>query len=69
MAWLCQTGIFHPGMLEIRDPIMTHSPFCGVMEWASVDDSARLLVWAAGVDVPNEFWGGIYNIGGGERGV
>lgn len=23
-AWVRQTGIFHPGMLEIRDPIMTH---------------------------------------------
>ena len=41
-ASLRQTGIFHPGMLEIRDPIMTHSPFAGVMEWASDQDSARL---------------------------
>ncbi|MEW1834142.1 NAD(P)-dependent oxidoreductase [Microbacterium sp. NPDC079995] len=66
-AWLRQTGIFHPGMLEIRDPIMTHSPFAGVMEWATAEDSARLLVGAACVDVPDEFWGGIYNIGGGEQ--
>lgn len=66
-AWLRQTGIFHPGMLEIRDPIMTHSPFAGVMEWATAEDSARLLVGAASVDVPDEFWGGIYNIGGGEQ--
>jgi nucleoside-diphosphate-sugar epimerase len=65
-AWLRQTGIFHPGMLEIRDPIMTHSPFTGVMEWVSAEDSARLLVAASAVDVPDEFWGGIYNIGGGE---
>ena len=66
-AWLRQTGIFHPGMLEIRDPIMTHSPFAGVMEWVTAEDSARLLVGAASVDVPPEFWGGIYNIGGGEQ--
>lgn len=66
-AWLRQTGIFHPGMLEIRDPIMTHSPFAGVMEWATAEDSARLLVGAASADVPEEFWGGIYNIGGGEQ--
>lgn len=65
-AWLRQTGIFHPGMLEIRDPIMTHSPFNGVMEWASAEDSARLLVGVSSPDVPTEFWGGIYNIGGGE---
>lgn len=64
-AWLRQTGVFHPGMLEIRDPIMTHSPFTGVMEWASAEDSARLLAGVAGTDVPEEFWGGIYNIGGG----
>lgn len=66
-AWLRQTGIFHPGMLEIRDPIMTHSPFAGVMEWATAEDSARLLVGAASADVPERFWGGVYNIGGGEQ--
>lgn len=65
-AWLRQTGIFHPGMLEIRDPIMTHSPLTGVMEWVSAEDSARLLVGASAADIPDEFWGGIYNIGGGE---
>ncbi|MFC8037950.1 NAD-dependent epimerase/dehydratase family protein [Paenarthrobacter sp. NPDC057355] len=65
-VWLRQTGIFHPGMLEIRDPIMTHSPFNGVMEWASAEDSARLLANLCEVDVPDEVWGGIYNIGGGE---
>jgi nucleoside-diphosphate-sugar epimerase len=64
-AWLRQTGIFHPGMLEIRDPIMTHSPFAGVLEWASAEDSARLLAGIAD-SAPPEFWGGIYNIGGGE---
>lgn len=64
-AWLRQTGIFHPGMLEIRDPIMTHSPFAGVMEWVTVEDSARLLVGASAADVPDEFWRRIYNIGGG----
>ncbi|BAJ74953.1 nucleoside-diphosphate-sugar epimerase [Microbacterium testaceum StLB037] len=66
-AWLRQTGIFHAGMLEIRDPIMTHSPFAGVMEWATAEDSARLLVGAASADVPPDFWGGVYNIGGGEQ--
>ena len=65
-AWLRQTGIFHPAMLEIRDPIVTHSPLSGVMEWVSAEDSARLLVGVSSPDVPEEFWGGIYNIGGGE---
>ncbi|WP_456284384.1 NAD-dependent epimerase/dehydratase family protein [Microbacterium sp. JZ101] len=66
-AWLRQTGIFHPGMLEIRDPIMTHSPFSGVMEWATAEDSARLLVGVASRGVPEQFWRGVYNIGGGEQ--
>jgi nucleoside-diphosphate-sugar epimerase len=65
-VWLRQTGIFHPGMLEIRDPIMTHSVLGGVMEWASAEDSARLLANVCEPGVPEEFWGGIYNIGGGE---
>lgn len=65
-AWLRQTGIFHPAMLEIRDPIMTHSPFAGVMEWVSAEDAARLLVGLAASSVPDEFWQGVYNIGGGE---
>ncbi|TXN29500.1 NAD-dependent epimerase/dehydratase family protein [Lacisediminihabitans profunda] len=65
-AWLRQTGIFHPGVLQIRDPIMTHPPFAGVMEWVSAEDSARLLANLCEAHVPVEFWGGIYNVGGGE---
>lgn len=65
-AWLRQTGIFHPGMLEIRDPIMTHATLDGVMEWVTAEDAARLLVNACAEDVPPEFWGGIHNIGGGQ---
>lgn len=65
-AWLRQTGIFHPGMLEIRDPIMTHSPFADVMEWVSVEDAARLAANLAEADVPEELWGHVYNVGGGE---
>ncbi|MGN6160802.1 MAG: NAD-dependent epimerase/dehydratase family protein [Marmoricola sp.] len=66
-AWLRQTGIFHPGMLALRDPIMTHSTLGGVMEWATAEDSARLLAGIAERDLPDEFWGSIYNIGGGEE--
>jgi len=65
-AWVRQTGIFHPGMLEIRDPIMTHSPFEGVMEWVSAEDAARLMVSICDPITPDAFWKGIYNIGGGE---
>ena len=66
-AWLRQTGIFHPGMLEIRDPIMTHSPLNGVMEWVSAEDAARLMANICEDDTPHQFWKGVYNIGGGEN--
>ena len=66
-AWLRQTGIFHSGMLAMRDPIMTHSTLGGVMEWATAEDSARLLAGIAERGLPEEFWGHIYNIGGGEQ--
>ncbi|MBL7498838.1 NAD(P)H-binding protein [Frankia sp. CNm7] len=65
-AWLRQTGIFHPGLLQIRDAIMTHVPCGGVMEWVSAEDSARLLANLCEDGVPDEFWGRVYNIGGGE---
>jgi nucleoside-diphosphate-sugar epimerase len=65
-AWLRQTGILHPGVLAMRDPIVTHTPLAGVLEWVSAEDSARLAVSVCERDVPDEFWGGIYNIGGGE---
>ncbi|WP_232548261.1 NAD-dependent epimerase/dehydratase family protein [Propioniciclava soli] len=64
-AWLRQTGILHPGLLGIRDPIAMHTPFAGVMEWASDEDSARLLAGIA-EGAPEEFWNATYNVGGGE---
>lgn len=65
-VWLRQTGIFHPGMLGIRDPIVTHPPFAEVMEWISVEDSARLVANICEDDVPGHFWCDIYNLGGGD---
>jgi nucleoside-diphosphate-sugar epimerase len=64
-AWLRQTGIFHPGMLAIRDAIMLHVPLGGVIEWVSAEDSARLVANACEDDAPEEFWGGVYDVGGG----
>lgn len=34
-TWLRQTGILHPRLAATRDPIMTHAPLDGVMEWTS----------------------------------
>ncbi|WP_448808763.1 NAD-dependent epimerase/dehydratase family protein [Agromyces bauzanensis] len=65
-AWLRLGGIFSPGMLGVRDPIMTHTPFGDVMEWVSAEDAARLLANLCEADVPSGVWGGIHDVGGGE---
>jgi nucleoside-diphosphate-sugar epimerase len=65
-VWLRQTSIFHPGLLAARDPIVTHMPLEGVLEWVSAEDSARLLANICEAGVPDEFWCGVYNVGGGE---
>lgn len=65
-TWLRQTGILHPGMIQIRDPIMTHPPLGGVLEWVSAEDSARLAVGLCEAEVPDEVWGGTWHVGGGE---
>lgn len=64
---LRQTGIAHVDLLSALDPIMFHVPLNGVLEWVTAADSGRLLANACEDDVPEEFWGRIYNIGGGAR--
>ncbi len=66
--WVClrQSGILHPGVLNNFDPIMFHVPLQGVLEWATVEDSGRLLANVCEADVPKEFWNRFYNIGSGE---
>lgn len=44
---------------------MFHNPPNGVMEWSTVEDSARLMAALCGDDVPDHFWRHFYNIGGG----
>lgn len=63
---LRQTGILHSGLLKkASDPIAFHVPIHGVLEWVSAEDSGRLLEKVCRDDVPDSFWGNIYNIGGG----
>ncbi|MBU6393061.1 MAG: NAD(P)-dependent oxidoreductase [Sphingomonadales bacterium] len=64
---LRQTGILHPLMWKIFDPIIFHNPFNGVFEWVTVGDSARLAANSCEEAVPEQFWRSFYNIGGGER--
>ena len=64
---LRQSGILYPEILKNMDPIMFHVPINGVLEWATVEDSARLMVNVCGDDIPEEFWRRFYNIGSGEE--
>ena len=46
---------------------MYHVPINGMLEWATVEDSGRLLANVCGDDIPEEFWRRFYNIGSGEE--
>jgi len=64
---LRQSGILYAGITNNFDPIMFHVPVNGVLEWATVEDSGRLLANVCGDDVPEEFWRRFYNIGSGKE--
>ncbi|MBR1878529.1 MAG: NAD(P)-dependent oxidoreductase [Paludibacteraceae bacterium] len=64
---LRQSGILYPAILKNYDPIMFHVPIRGVLEWATVEDSGRLLERVCRPEVPAEFWNNYYNIGSGEQ--
>lgn len=62
---LRQSGILYPAILKNYDPIMFHVPIRGVLEWATVEDSGRLLERVCRPEVPDDFWNRYYNIGSG----
>ena len=61
---LRQSGMAHFDMWKMFDPIIFHNPLNGVFEWSTANDSGRLMAAVCG-DVPDTFWRGFYNIGGG----
>lgn len=66
--WAClrQTGILCPELLfKGSDPITFHVPLDGVLEWATTEDSGRLLANVCEKEVPDEFWNRFYNISSG----
>lgn len=67
--WVClrQSGILYPAILKNYDPIMFHVPIRGVLEWATVEDSGRVLANICESSVPDEFWNRFYNIGSGQE--
>ena len=62
---LRQSGILYPAILKNMDPIMFHVPIRGVLEWATVEDSGRLMANLCEDNLPEEFWRKFYNIGSG----
>ena len=64
---LRQSGILYPAILRNYDPIMFHVPIRGVLEWATVEDSGRLLERVCRPEVPDTFWQNYYNIGSGDQ--
>lgn len=66
--WVClrQTGILCPELLlKGSDPITFHVPLDGVLEWATAEDSGRLLANVCEESVPDAFWNRFYNISSG----
>jgi len=67
---LRQTGIIGPAMAGIRDAIQFHDCIDTVLEYVSDRDSGRamrnLCAFSAEGTLDENFWGHIYNIGGGE---
>ena len=67
---LRQTGIMGPAMSKIKDAIMFHNCLDNVLEYVSDRDSGILLGNLARFhytgELAEDFWGHIYNIGGGE---
>lgn len=65
---LRQSGILHKGLVDrATDPISFHVPLRGVLEWATVEDSARLMVGVCREGVPVSFWRNFYFIGSGKE--
>lgn len=64
---LRQTGILYPGIFTQINPVMFHVPIRGVLEWATIEDSGRLLANVCEDWVPEEFWNRFYNISSGEQ--
>lgn len=62
-----QTGILYPGILGAVNPTAFHVPAGGVLEWATIEDSGRVLARVCEDDVPESFWNRFYNLSSGEQ--
>lgn len=64
---LRQSGILYPGILSVVNPTAFHVPMGGVLEWATIEDSGRLLARVCEDRVPEDFWNKAYNISSGAQ--
>lgn len=64
---LRQSGILYAGILKVVNPTAFHVPVRGALEWATVEDSGRLMANVIEDWVPEEFWNRFYNISSGEQ--
>lgn len=64
---LRQSGILYPGILKVLNPTAFHVPMGGVLEWATIEDSGRLLANVCEDWVPDSFWNKAYNISSGRE--
>ena len=64
---LRQSGILYPGILNVVNPTAFHVPMRGVLEWATIEDSGRLLAQVCEDWVPESFWNKAYNISSGSQ--
>lgn len=64
---LRQSGILYPGILKVIGPTAFHVPVGGVLEWATIEDSGRLLAQVCEDWVSDDFWNKAYNISSGKE--
>lgn len=63
---LRQSGVLYPKLiLNGLNPIIFHVPLHAVVEWATIEDSGRLLLKVCEDNIPDEFWNRFYNISSG----
>ncbi len=62
---LRQSGILYPGIFRNFDPIIFRVPLQGVLEWTTLEDSARLLARVCDEEVPDTFWNRFYHVSSG----
>ena len=62
---LRQSGMLHRDYLKLIDPIIFHQPLDNHIEWSTAEDSGRVLYNICSMELSDDFWRNMYNIGNG----